>query len=134
MSNSDNILDRLRQNKQRSSVPSREDILVSSASLSEPNKDLNVDELKTKLAKFPPTRRRSGINLEEEIDEQLTQFCKEQKITVETFLEAAWEILSCDPVLKEKLVTVAKQHYHDRKEAGNLRRIISMLSNQNTKS
>lgn len=147
MSQSDNLLNRLRQNRQRTTVPIRDDSLVAprsenqlesqADSLIDTQKTFNRDttstnstleELKTELAKFPETQRHSAIVLEKELDQKLTRFCKDQGVTVETFLEAAWEITSADEVLLEQILAVAKRRYISRKEAGRLRRLITMLS------
>ncbi|OKH24483.1 hypothetical protein NIES593_07345 [Hydrococcus rivularis NIES-593] len=149
----DNLLNRLRKNRQRTVVPKRDDALVAPTSEAQTGErldgsvqnDLQPDErdntepatsstnatleqLKAELAKFPSTRRRSAIVLEEEIDQKLTRFCKERGVTVETFLEAVWEVASDDEMLLEQIVRSAKHRYISRKEAGRLRRLITMLS------
>jgi hypothetical protein len=153
MSDNDNILDRLRQNRHRAAVPNRDDTLVSQSPQpqSEPanqtdkpdkqekettnqdtqettSNDATLEELKAELAKFPSTRRHSAIVLEEETDQKLTRFCKERGVTVEVFLEAAWQITSAEPALLEQILAEAKRRYDARKEAGRLRRLITMLS------
>jgi hypothetical protein len=147
MANSNNLLNKLRQNRQRSVVPPRQDTLVAPSSenplapqlesQSDPQQpvsqdipaaDATLEQLKAELAKFPSTRRHSAIVLAEEIDQNLTRFCKDQGVTVETFLEAAWEVASSDAGLLRQMVEAAKRRYNSRKEAGRLRRLITMLS------
>lgn len=131
MSQDDSVLERIRQKRQRTAVPPREDTLVP-ASLpqleSQPNTPATLEELKAELAKFPLTRRHSAIVLDEEIDKKLTRFCKDSGITVEVFLEAAWLKASADSALMEEIMMEAKRRYTARKQAGKLRRLITMLS------
>ncbi|MHC5828471.1 MAG: hypothetical protein ACYT04_74395, partial [Nostoc sp.] len=88
-----------------------------------------LTELKVELEKYPETRRHSAIVLEKELDSQLTQFCKDRGITVETFLEAAWTVASSDNTTREKITVEAKRRYDQRKRVGQLKRLITMLSN-----
>ncbi len=104
--NSDNLLNRLRQNRQRSNVPKRDDPLIASedkepqqkltpteAELSQASEDdLTLLNLKAELDKYPETKRHSAIVLEKQLDIELTRYCKDKGITVETFLEAAWTV------------------------------------------
>ena len=121
---SDNILDTIRNKRHRSSVPPRSDGLLASSTQTPSTKD----ELQASLAKFPSTRRHSAIVLEEDIDTKLTRFCKESGITVEVFLEAAWVETTKDPTLMLEILNEAKRRYKTRKEAGKLRRLITMLN------
>jgi hypothetical protein len=141
---SDSILDKIRSNRKRTVVPSREDTLISPKQGSEPlaqpenaeneasketaNSNTTLEELKAELAKVPPTRRHSAVILDAEIDANLTRFCKEKGVTVEVFLEAAWLQSAASPELMEKILVEAKSRYDSRKRAGKLRRLITMLS------
>ncbi len=87
-----------------------------------------LEELKAQIALFNGTRRHSAIVLDTEIDSNLTRFCKEKGITVELFLEAAWLEAVASEELMEKILTEAKRRYQGRKQAGKLRRLITMLS------
>ena len=146
----DNLLNRLRQNRQRSSVPKRDDPLIASEEkkLDKEDKereqkptskqtaqkqqassdDTTLFNLKAELALYPETNRHSAIVLEKELDIELTRYCKEQGITVETFLEAAWTIAAANPELLKQITDEAQIRYKSRKEAGRLRRLITMLS------
>ncbi|MEG5048831.1 hypothetical protein [Microcoleus sp. B4-C1] len=141
---SDSILDKIRSNRKRTVVPSREDTLIApkqeseqitqqSTPANEPSKETTGDnstleELKAELAKIPPTRRHSAVVLDAEIDANLTRFCKEKGVTVEVFLEAAWLQAVASSELMEKILVEAKCRYDSRKLAGKLRRLITMLS------
>lgn len=81
------------------------------------------------LKQYPETKRHSAIVLEKDLDQKLTQFCKDRGITVETFLEAAWTVASGDNTLMEKITTEAKRRYDQRKRVGQLKRLITMLGN-----
>lgn len=149
---SDNILDRIRSNRKRTIVPTRQDPLMPSTpenqlipeddslttvahSKLDSSKSINqneatLEQLKAELAKYPATRRHSAIVLDAEIDSKLTQFCKEKGITVEVFLEAVWLTAMAEETLMEKILVQAKHRYNSRKQAGKLRRLITMLSQQ----
>ena len=142
---SDSILDRIRQNRNRTRVPQRDDVLVTKpptneqgSQLDNPDErettkedaaptDATLEELKAQLAKFPSTRRHSAIVLDQDIDQELTRFCKDQGVTVEVFLEASWLFTSAEPELMKAIMTEAKRRYKARKQAGKLRRLITML-------
>lgn len=142
---SDSVLDRIRQNRNRTRVPQRDDVLVTKSpsnelgsQLDNPDErettkedtaptDATLEELKAQLAKFPPTRRHSAIVLDQDIDQELTRFCKDQGVTVEVFLEAAWLLTSAEPELMKAVMAEALRRYKARKMAGKLRRLITML-------
>jgi len=140
----DSILDKIRSNRKRTVVPSREDTLIdpkhgseqiaqqstteNEASKGTTNSTSILEELKAELAKIPPTRRHSAVVLDAEIDANLTRFCKEKGVTVEVFLEAAWLQAVASSELMEKILVEAKSRYDSRKFAGKLRRLITMLS------
>ena len=141
---SDSILDKIRSNRKRTVVPSREDTLIdpkqgseqiaqqstteNEASKETTNSNSTLEELKAELTKIPPTRRHSAVVLDAEIDANLTKFCKEKGVTVEVFLEAAWLEAVASSELMEKILVEAKSRYDSRKLAGKLRRLITMLS------
>jgi hypothetical protein len=147
---SDSVLDRIRQNRQRPVVPTRNDTLITRVqqsetpahykiveSLPEPkvspmavNASNALEDLKAELAQIPETNRHSAIVLERELDQVLTRYCKDNRITIEVFLEAAWVYASANPVATEQILAEAKRRYSDRKRAGKLRRLITMIGGQ----
>lgn len=151
VSEEQNILQQLR-NHHRTSVPSRTDSLIpetDSLSLKTENqsqklieKDSTIspetermssstlEDLQYKLSKLPKTKRHSAIVLEENIDVSLSQYCRSHQITVETFLEAAWIISQSNKTTLGKITKEAQYRYKNRKEAGRLRRLITMLSKE----
>ncbi len=146
---SDSVLDRIRQNR-RAAVPLRDDTLITSVQPSEQPEELEVvepllkakgssdatitndalEELKAELAKIPATNRHSAIVLEKELDQNLTRYCKDNRVTVEVFLEATWIHISSNPAAMEEILAEAKRRYADRKRAGKLRRLLTMLKGQ----
>jgi len=144
---SDSVLDRIRQNRQRVAVPPRDDTLINKVQPLEPPEEhkavetlleakesLNatssndaLQELKAELAKIPETNRHSAIVLEKELDQNLTRYCKDNRVTVEVFLEAAWVHASSNPATKKEILAEAKRRYANRKRAGKLRRLMTML-------
>lgn len=146
---SDSVLDRIRQNRQRPTVPTRDDTLITRVEQSEPPQNSEIveaipetkvsaapstsdtlEELKAELAKIPETNRHSAIVLEKELDQNLTRYCKDNRITIEVFLEAAWVHASSNPDAKSEILAEAKRRYADRKRAGKLRRLLTMLEGQ----
>jgi hypothetical protein len=147
---SDNVLNQLRNKRNRPTVTPRQDALLSKEQPQNqaqeenllpqptPGKELatptpapgdTIAELKAELEKYPETRRHSAIVLEKDLDQKLTQFCKDRGITVEVFLEAAWTVASADNTQLEKITTEAKRRYDQRKRVGQIKRLITMLSN-----
>lgn len=153
---SDSVLDRIRQNRQRPAVAIRDDSLITgvqpvntdistntqifedvldsdaSTEIISDNAQDTLGELKAELAKIPETTRHSAIVLEKEVDQVLTRYCKENRITIEVFLEAAWIHAASNPSTMKKIVTEAKRRYDDRKQAGKLRRLITMIEGRPT--
>ncbi|MGI0484925.1 hypothetical protein ACN4EK_05765 [Pantanalinema rosaneae CENA516] len=146
---SDSVLDRIRQNRQRPAVPTRADTLINKVQQIESDQDAEIveaqpqievaappnsggtlEELKAELAKIPETNRHSAIVLEKELDQTLTRYCKDNRITIEVFLEAAWVHASSNPTAMEEILAEAKHRYSNRKKAGKLRRLITMLEGQ----
>jgi hypothetical protein len=134
--NSDNVLAKLRDKRSRATASTREDILVPKSEAIAPLEsdsnleivqDNSIEALQKELASFPETVRHSGIVLEKGIDRDLTQFCRENKITVELFLEAAWCLSDLEPEFLERILVEAKQRYTSRKQAGKTRRLLTML-------
>ncbi|WP_414552567.1 hypothetical protein [Anabaena sp. CCY 0017] len=147
---SDDVLNQLRNKRNRSTVEPRQDALVPKVQPQAPAPKQNspqetspvteptnptaasgdtIAELQTELEKYPETRRHSAIVLEKDLDQELTRFCKDRGITVEVFLEAAWTFANADNAVLEKITTQAKRRYDQRKRVGQIKRLITMLSN-----
>jgi hypothetical protein len=144
---SDNILNQLRNKRNRSTVEPRQDALVPKVQIqTEQNspqeiitdqvtddqtviREDTISQLVAELENYPETRRHSAIVLEKDLDRELTRFCKDRGITVEVFLEAAWVFASPDKVILEKITTEARHRYDQRKRVGQIKRLITMLNN-----
>jgi hypothetical protein len=142
---SDSVLDRIRHNRNRAAVPTRDDSLLTRVQQREPAQTSEAVEtpvsiestaanfidtlevLKAELEKIPETNRHSAIVLEKTLDQTLTRYSKENRITLEVFLEAAWVYASSNPDAMAEILAEAKRRYSDRKRAGKLRRLITML-------
>lgn len=142
---SDSVLDRIRHNRNRAAVPTRDDSLLTRVQQREPAQTSETVEtpvsiestaanfidtlevLKAELEKIPETNRHSAIVLEKTLDQTLTRYSKENRITLEVFLEAAWVYASSNPDAMAEILAEAKRRYSDRKRAGKLRRLITML-------
>ena len=142
MSESDNLLEKIKQKRARSTVPERKDSLIPQtnpqqniSSDQDDNSDLETDtnsventiaQLTEELSSYPPTIRRSAIVIEQQIEKELKQFCDDNKITIELFLEAAWQVSQNSP-LRTAILNEAQIRYRKRKEVGRLKRLITQL-------
>ena len=81
----------------------------------EPN-ELNNDEVV-----------RSTIRLSAEIDEELRQLCQREKITKDTFLEAAYLVVGEAEELRARVLQLAKERYKQRKQVGEKRKLMTMM-------
>ncbi len=81
----------------------------------EPN-ELNNDEVV-----------RSTIRLSAEIDEQMRQLCQREKITKDTFLEAAYLVVGEEGELRTRVLQLAKERYKQRKQVGEKRKLMTMM-------
>lgn len=114
------ILNQIRHSRNKNDVLARKDVLL--------DEGQSIEDIKVALAAFPETHRHSAIILEKELDRELTQFCRDRGITVEVFLEEAWIQATMDKSLLEKVALGAQKRCRRRKQAGNLRRLLTMLT------
>jgi len=70
---------------------------------------------------------RSTIRLSAEIDEELRQLCQREKITKDTFLEAAYLVVGEAGELKTRVLQLAKERYKQRKQVGEKRKLMTMM-------
>ncbi|MBD2255512.1 hypothetical protein [Nostoc parmelioides] len=134
-----NILDEIRNRAVAPTVAPREDVLAPQQ-LSSPKSDVDVTstadssvseltKLEEQLANFPEIAPRVPVRLEAAIKQELDELCNEEKITVETLLEAFY--VTCkekDSVMKQ-VIKEAKKRLKSRKEAGNIRSSMTRLAN-----
>jgi hypothetical protein len=70
---------------------------------------------------------RSTIRLSAEIDEELRQLCQREKITKDTFLEAAYLVVGEEGELRTRVLQLAKERYKQRKQVGEKRKLMTMM-------
>jgi hypothetical protein len=135
------ILDRLK-NRKRTTVAERDSSLLTdddpeqsfsstSKTQSQSTPIIDVSEVNARLAALPLVADRRQIRLEISIDQELENLCKNQpkgkKMTVETFLEAAFLTCKDNPELMNRVMDMASHRLSKRKEAGKLRRVLAQL-------
>lgn len=132
-----NILDEIRNRAVAPTVAPREDVLAPQQQDS-PTPDMpstadsSVSELnflEDQLRNLPEIAPRLPVRLEVAIKQELDELCNQEKITVETLLEAFY--VTCkekDSVMKQ-VIKEAKKRLKSRKEAGNIRSSITRLAN-----
>jgi len=90
----------------------------------------NQKDKKTSASSSPPEKLpevvRRTIRLEKGVDADLEQLCRNQKITREVFLEAAYQLCETDPEWFAKVLEIAQERYAQRKTAGELRKLKTM--------
>ncbi|MBD2168469.1 hypothetical protein H6G04_29240 [Calothrix membranacea FACHB-236] len=134
-----NILDEIRNRANQPTVAPREDVLAPQEQESlipdvdvSSTADSSTSELtllEEQLANFPEIAPRVPVRLEAAIKQELDDLCNEEKITVETLLEAFY--VTCkekDSVMKQ-VIKEAKKRLKSRKQAGNIRSSITRLAN-----
>jgi hypothetical protein len=137
--NNINMLEEIRRRATQPTVPTRQDVLVQTQPITPDtqiaeNSTVNhqgseLKQLEDKLASFPEISPRIPVRLEVPIKEEIDQLCAQEKITIETLLEAFY--ITCkdkDTVIKQVLKE-AKKRLRNRKEAGNIRSSITRLTN-----
>ncbi|BAS60436.1 MULTISPECIES: hypothetical protein [Leptolyngbya] len=126
--------DRLK-NRSRATVPLRDASLVkdindvktefSHLSETEVTKvEQSLSEL-NEVEAFPEVVRRT-IRLEQQVDEELERLCSRERLTRETFLEAAYLLCNDKPEILQEVLTIAKERYRQRKAAGEKRKFQTM--------
>ena len=125
----DDLLSKIKlKAQQRKDVPARDTSLLGSGSLNIPNPELkNTSHLQTtslpEVSNLPQISKRLAVRLEDELRDGLEMLCKYEKITPETFLEAALVICNSNPGTMALVLTEAKNRYTKRKIAGERRRL-----------
>lgn len=88
-------------------------------------KDKKTTATSSAPEKLPEVVRRT-IRLEKGVDADLEQLCRNQKITREVFLEAAYQLCETNPEWFAKVLEIAQERYAQRKTAGELRKLKTM--------
>lgn len=84
--------------------------------------------IEAQLAELPEVTSRRSVRLEKRLFEELSAFCQQHGITMETFLEASYVVAFGDSNLQPQIITEAQRRMEDRKQAGKLRRILTQLN------
>lgn len=125
----DDLLSKIKQKaQQRKDVPTRNTSLLGSSSPGSPSPELEITqnvqiESPPEIDNLPQISKRLAVRLEDELRDQLEMLCKYEKITPETFLEAAFVVCQSNPGTMAMVMTEAKDRYGKRKMAGELRRL-----------
>ena len=131
--NEANTLDFIRQRRSRAVVPERDTSLLQPVELGGTDgKGLELlERIKAELAALPQVARRSNIRVDETLLDQAEAQFRKEKITFETFFEAAYLIVKDDPQLFQQIIDLAKQRKKLRDQAGQLRRDLARLETYN---
>jgi hypothetical protein len=127
---SEGMVERIKNRTVARTVPERETSLVELTTK-------QPAESTPKLDPAPPlileadglveTAQRRQIRLEVSLDEEIDSFCKQQKITIETYLEALHLACKGNEAMVNSVVTQAKERLAERKKAGKIRRIQTQI-------
>ena len=125
----DDLLSKIKQKaQQRKDVPTRNTSLLGSSSPGSSSPELEITQnvqidSPPEVDNLPQISKRLAVRLEDELRDQLEIVCKYEKITPETFLEAAFVICQSNPGTMAMVMAEAKDRYGKRKMAGELRRL-----------
>jgi hypothetical protein len=132
-----NILDEIRNRATQPTVAPRQDVLAQQQG-STPDVDVtstadsSISELtllEEQLANFPEIAPRVPVRLEVAIKQELDELCNQEKITIETLLEAFYVTCKDKDTVMKQVLKEAKKRLKNRKEAGNIRSSITRLAN-----
>lgn len=96
---------------------------------SEPTFTSELEQLRLKLSQFPEIASRVPVRLEVEVKNEIEAFCRQEKITVETLLEALYLTCVSKDALMRQVTKEARRRLASRKSAGNIRSSITRLEN-----
>ena len=150
MSQPENALERL-MNRTKPKVPPRSDLVEDIVSLdikTQRQQDLMASPVGRGAELPPPTSVtldsktslrqdsetdaetfetvRNTIRLDASIDQELRRLCSEERITKETWFEAAYLYLSQQPEAMDKVVNLAQNRLNQRKQIADYRRAVAM--------
>lgn len=133
----DDLLSKLKlKAQQRKDVPTRDTSMLGSSTLGLQNLEVELaqtypkkiaaetdSEIVESIENLPQISKRLAVRLEDELRDGLEMLCKYEKVTPETFLEAALVICNSNPGTMALVLAEAKNRYTKRKIAGELRRL-----------
>jgi hypothetical protein len=138
--NNINMLEEIRRRATQPTVPTRQDVLVQTQPITPDsqiaenstvvnNQGSELKQLAEKLASFPEISPRIPVRLEVPIKEEIDQLCAQEKITIETLLEAFYITCQDKDTVMKQVLKEAKKRLRNRKEAGNIRSSMTRLAN-----
>lgn len=136
------LLDEIRSRANQPTVPPRQDVLQQPTTDTLTPQDLEttdevqqptvVSELKRLeelLASFPEIAPRVPVRLETPIKDELDSLCNQEKVTIETLLEAFYVTCKDKESVMRQVLKEAKKRLKSRKEVGNIRSSLTKLNN-----
>ena len=131
MTQSTNALERL-INRQKPVVPSRDDVVnnIKPQDIKTPrHQDSVASEPQDSSISINPDNFetiRNTTRIESNVDQALRNFCQQNKITKETWFEAAYLYLSKQPDVMDEVIELASQRLLERKQIADHRRAVAM--------
>lgn len=95
----------------------------------EPSPSSDLEQLQLKLSQFPEIAKRVPVRLEVNIKEDIEAFCRQEKITIETLLEALYVTCISRDTIMRQVSKEGRRRLASRKAAGNIRSSITRLEN-----
>lgn len=106
-----------------------EDNRAKSSNKSKPSSTSDLEQLRLKLLQFPEIANRVPVRLEAEVKNEIEALCRQEKITIETLLEALYLNCAGKDTLMRQVTKEARRRLASRKRAGNIRSSITRLEN-----
>jgi len=135
------LLDEIRSRANQPTVPPRQDVLqqptttdtltepTASESVQQPTVVSELKRLEELLANFPEIAPRVPVRLETPIKNELDSLCNQEKVTIETLLEAFYVTCKDKESVMRQVLKEAKKRLKSRKEVGNIRSSLTKLNN-----
>lgn len=135
------LLDEIRNRAHQPTVPPRQDVLqqpptpdtltepTASDAVQQPTVVSELKRLEELLASFPEIAPRVPVRLEVPIKDELDSLCNQEKVTIETLLEAFYVTCKDKESVMRLVIKEAKKRLKSRKEVGNIRSSLTKLNN-----
>ena len=91
----------------------------------------DVEQLRLKLSQFPEISSHVPVRLEVSVKDDIEAFCRQEKITIETLVEALYLTCASKDTVMRQATKEARRRLNSRKSAGNIRSSITRLENIN---
>lgn len=137
------LLDEIRSRANQPTVPPRQDVLQQQPTtdtltpqdlettdeVQQPTVVSELKRLEELLANFPEIAPRVPVRLETPIKDELDSLCNQEKVTIETLLEAFYVTCKDKESVMRQVLKEAKKRLKSRKEVGNIRSSLTKLNN-----